>query len=298
MLIDIVLACAPAVVVAPVLVALLTGHVSYWPKGHAQKRLLNSLAVSDKLPAGIVGSAQIRRDIDRQTLDLAYLTQYPQRGREIRDIALIGTGVVAALVVYYVLLWSDAALLYLLAFLALVVVSAAWLERAVVNFGRNDALVSELFGRFGAPENLVRPHTELVLRAPALTVETVFEHAADVRDASDAPLSTLEAVNSVLAQAHTHGAWRRELRRQVHRVRTTDYRSHVVGAYAWLLRHLLGPFFKWRLAFLDDRERHRIARAEKSGDVYKAAWLAAHYRNERGRLARHWSHVSRAVTRG
>ena len=61
-----------------------------------------------------------------------------------------------------------------------------------------------------------------------------------------------------------------------------------------LLRHLPGPFFKWRLAFLDDRERHRVARAEKSGDVYRAAWLTKHYRSERGRLARHWSHLSTA----
>jgi hypothetical protein len=74
-------------------------------------------------------------------------------------------------------------------------------------------------------------------------------------------------------------------------VRTTGYRAHVVGAYGWLLRHLLGPFFKWRLAFLDDRERHRVARAERTGEFHEIAWLTAHYRNERARLTRHSSHL-------
>ena len=239
-----------------------------------------------------MGSAQIARDIDRQTLHIAYVTQYPHRAREIRDIALIGIGLVAALAVYYEQLWSDAPLLYLLAFLALAVIAALWLERAVVSFARNDALAYELFAHFGAPENLVRPHTELVLKAPALTVEAVFGRAADVRDSHhDGSMSTLEAVNSVLAQAHTHGAWRRELRHLAHRVRTTGYRAHVVGAYGWLLGHLLGPFFKWRLAFLDDRERHRVARAERAGEFHKIAWLTAHYCNERARLTRHSSHL-------
>lgn len=294
MLLDIVLACAPAVVVVPAVVALLDGQVRYRSKRHAQKRLLDSLALSEKLPAGIAGSAQIARDIDRQTLHVAYLTQYPNRAREILDIALIGIGVVVALAVYYALLWSGAALLYLLAFLALVVVSALWLERVVVNFARNDALVHELFCQFGAPENLIRPHTELVLGAPVLTIETVLERAANVRDRQDAAMSTLGAVNSVLAQAHTHGAWRRELRHLAHRVVAANYGGHAARSYDWLLWHLLRPLFKLRLTYLDDRERRRVARAEKTGDVYKAAWLATHYRNERRRLASHWWHLRRA----
>jgi len=292
MLLDILLACAPVVAVAPVVITLLTSHVSYTPRGRLQKRLLESLTLAEKLPAGTVGGAQIARDIDRQTLHIAYVTHYPQRARETRDIALIGIGLVAALTVYYLLLWSDAPFLYLLAFLAVVVIAALWLERVVVNFARNDALVRELFARFGAPENLVRPHTELVLKAPALAAETVFERAADARDAHhDGPMTTLDAVNAVLAQAHTHGAWRREIRHQAHRVVHADYRGHAARAYDWLLRHLLGPFFDMRLRYLDGRERDRLARAEKSGDVYKAAWLATHYRNERHRLASHWSHV-------
>jgi hypothetical protein len=207
MLVDIVVACAPLVVMVPAVITLLTSHVSYTPKGRLQKRLLGSLSLAEKLPAGIVRSAQIARDIDRQTLHIADVTQDLHRAREIRDIALIGIGLVAALAVYYVQLWSDAPLLYLLAVLALAVVAALRLERAVVNFARNDAFAYELFAHFGAPENLVRPDTELVLMAPALTVETVFGRAADVRDTDhDGSMSTLEAVNSVLAQAHTHGA--------------------------------------------------------------------------------------------
>jgi hypothetical protein len=63
------------------------------------------------------------------------------------------------------------------------------LERAVINFARNDALAHELFTHFAAPQDLVRPHTELILKAPALTAETVFERAADVRDAHHGSMS-------------------------------------------------------------------------------------------------------------
>ncbi len=306
MLLDVVLAVTPIVVAVPALVALLTTHSGYTSKGHLQKRLYGSLLLAEKLPAGAPGARQVTRDIDRQTLRLGYLAQYPHRAREILDIALIGVGLIGGLVAYYILLWAGAPLLYLLAFLALVVLAALWFERAVVNFARNDTLVFELFERFGAPDNLVRPHTELVAKAPAVSVASVLERAADVRDAHHGgSMTTPDAVSSVLAQAHSHGAWRRELRGLVHRVSGTDYRRHTktaaargltftARAYDWLLWHLLGPFFRLRLGFLDDRERHRLARAEKSGDVYKAAWLAAHYYHERRRLAIHWAHLRRA----
>jgi hypothetical protein len=65
-------------------------------------------------------------------------------------------------------------------------------------------------------------------------------------------------------------------------------------AYDWLLRWLLGPFFSTRLAFLDWRERRRTAHAQRRGDVFEAAWLPAHYRNERTRLATHWSQLHKA----
>ena len=292
MLVDILLACAPIVVVAPVVVTLLATHVDFTPKRRLQRRLINSLAVAEKLPVGVVGSAQIARDIDRQTLRVAYLTQYPHRSRELRDIAQIGIGLAGALAVYYALLWADGRLLYLLAFLGLIVVAALWLERVVVNFARNDKLALDLFAHFGAPQELVRPHTELVLKAPTLTTEMVFERATGIRDAHhDGPMTTLDAVNSVLAQAHTHGAWRREAGLLAHRVIHADYRGHAASAYDLLLWRLLRPFFKWRLAYLDDRERGRAARAQKAGDVYKAAWLATYYHDERRRLARHWSHL-------
>ena len=306
MLLDIVLAVAPIVVAVPTLVALLTTHVSYASKGHLQKRLYGSLLLAEKLPAGTPGARQIAHDIDRQTLHLAFLAQYPHRARAIVDIALIGVGLIGGLVAYYFLLSAEAPLLYLLALLGLVVLAALWFERAMVNFARNDALVRELFEHFGAPDNLVRPRTELVAKAPTLTTSTVFERAADFRDANHrGPMTTPHAVNSVFAQAHSHGAWRRELRGLVHRVSGTAYRAHTktaaaqgltftARAYDWLLWHLLGPFFRLRLGYLDDRERHRIARAEKSGDVYKAAGLAAHYYHERRRLAIHWAHLRRA----
>jgi hypothetical protein len=65
-------------------------------------------------------------------------------------------------------------------------------------------------------------------------------------------------------------------------------------SYDWLLWHVLGPFFRLRLSYIDDLERRRIARAERTGDVYRAAWLATHYRSERRRLAIHWSYLRQA----
>jgi hypothetical protein len=73
------------------------------------------------------------------------------------------------------------------------------------------------------------------------------------------------------------------------RVAATDYRAHAATAYDWLLRHLLGPFFNLRLSYLDAAERRRAAMAQRSGDVFKVAWLAMHYRNERRRMAEHWA---------
>ena len=35
----------------------------------------------------------------------------------------------------------------------------------------------------------------------------------------------------------------------------------------WLLQYLLGPFFRVQLSYIDDRERHRVGRAEITGDV-------------------------------
>jgi hypothetical protein len=65
----------------------------------------------------------------------------------------------------------------------------------------------------------------------------------------------------VLAQAHSHGAWRREVHQLVNRIMTIHAktaRAHALSfaarSYDWLLRHLLGPFFKLRLAYLDARE--------------------------------------------
>jgi hypothetical protein len=127
----------------------------------------------------VPGGSLITQDIDRQTLQVAYLAQYPQRGREIVHLGLIGGGG-AALVAAYYLLWSgDAALLGLPIVLGAIAVTVLWFERALLNFDRNDGVARELFTHF--------------------------------------------------------------------------------GAYDWLLRHLLGPFFARRLRFLDAAERRRAA---------------------------------------
>jgi hypothetical protein len=58
--------------------------------------------------------------------------------------------------------WGDVALLGPLVVSGAIAVTAPWFERALLNFGRNDGVARELFAHFGAPDGLVRPHTELV----------------------------------------------------------------------------------------------------------------------------------------
>ena len=306
MLVDAILLCAPVVVALPAVVVLLISHVSLASRSSAQRRLYGTLLLAEKLPPGVLGGALISNDVDRQTLHVAYLAQYPQRAREIVHIGLIGAGVVVSVAAYYLLWWGEASLLVLLIVLGAVAVIALSFERALVNFGRNDSVARELFAHFRAPDGLVRPRTELVAKAPPLSVDVVFARAADIRDARpDGTLSTLDAVNAVLAKAHAHFDWRQEARRAAHRLAGTDYRSIATDlttrtlavtatAYDWLLRHLLGPFFTLRLRFLDAREHRRAARAQQRGDVFEAAWLSAHYRNERRRVAEHWALLHKA----
>jgi hypothetical protein len=305
-LIELILACAPAVVALPAVFTLLTSHTSVATKAHVEKRLYRTLLIAEKLPPSAAFAPQIAKDIDRQTLHVAYVAQYPQRAREIVHLALIGLLAVVVLIGYYLLSAGDASLLTLLIVLAMLAFTALWLERALLNFNSNDALARDLFAHFGAPDGLGRPRTELIAKAPSLSVGAAFERAADVRDANhDAAMTSLEAVNAALAQAHSHFDWRLEARRLWQRVRELDYRAHATAmsrralawtatAYDWLLGHVVGPFFRWRLTFLDATERHRTAKAQKTGDVFQAAWLPIHYRNERHRVAEHWTHLHKA----
>ena len=306
MLVDVMLLCAPLAMAFPAVVGLLTSHASLASKNQLQNRLYATLLMAEKLPPDALGAAGIARDIDRQTLRVAYAAQYPQRARELGHVALIGGGVLIGVGAYFLLWWRDASLLTLLLVLGGTAVVALWFERALLNFGRNDGVARDLFEHFGAPTELVRPRTELAAKAPALTVDDVFRLAADMRHAQHGgPMTALAAVNAVLTKAHTHFDWRREAGRATHWLRHADYRGHTkhamawtasfaARAYDWLLRHLLGPFFTSRLAFLDYRERRRTARANRAGDVFEAAWLPTHYRNERIRLAGHWSHLHKA----
>jgi hypothetical protein len=99
----------------------------------------------------VPGGSLITQDIDRQTLQVAYLAQYPQRGREIVHLGLIGGGG-AALVAAYYLLWSgDAALLGLLIVLGAIAVTVLWFERALLNFDGNDGVARELRRRDDHP---------------------------------------------------------------------------------------------------------------------------------------------------
>jgi hypothetical protein len=319
MLIDVILACAPAAVAFPAVFTLLTSNTSVASKARVEKRLYRTLLLAEKLPPGAAFAPQIAKDIDRQTLHVAYVAEYPLRAREIGHLVLIGVLALAILVGYYLLLAGDADLLTLLIALAVFAVAALWLERALLNFNGNDAIARELFAHFGAPDGLVRPRTELIAKAPALTVDATFERAADVRDANHgAAMTSLEAVNVVLAQAHSHFDWRSEALRLARRARDVDYRAEATRlarpvvevdyrwhatagarrtavwaatAYDWLLRQVADPVFTWRLTFLDACERHRVAKAQKAGDVFEAAWLPAHYRNERHRVAEHWTQL-------
>lgn len=307
MLVDVALLLAPLLAAFPAAAGVLTSDARVASKRRLEKHLYTTLLVVEKLPPSAAGVAGIARDVDRQTLGVAYAAQYPRRTRELRQLALLVIAVVATIVGYYVLWWRDASLLTLLIALGVVAALALWFERALLNFSRNDGVAFDLFAHFGGSPELHRPRTELAAKVPALSLDDVFARAADVRDANTGvPMTTLESVNAALAQVHAVFDWRRAAMQLSGRARHADYRWHATLAwertrhgaaiaYDWTLRHLLGPFFAMRLAFLEHRERHRVGRAHRAGDVFAAAWLPVHYRNERDRLAKHWGRLSATV---
>lgn len=306
MLTDLALTCAAFAALAPAAVSVVTGRTDFAAKRTVQRRLYRALLLAEKLPPAMNGGRQIGADIERQTLHLAYLTQFPQRAREIAAIAAIGVVTAAATVAYCAAVWGDSSWFTVLALLGLVVVGALWLNRVVRNFGHNDALTRDLFDALHAPVTLTRPRTELFAKGPVLPVETLLRHAADIRDADHrATMTTVSAVNAALDSVHGHDRWRRDVSALTRAVANTDYRtlarsnaakavSLTEAGYHWSLRRVFGPFFDIRLDYLNGRERHRVARALRTGDVYKAAWLATHYRTERERLAAHRAIVGAA----
>jgi hypothetical protein len=364
MLSEIVFACAPLAAVAPATYVTAGGLRVFGSRTQVQRRLYRSLLLDEKLPAATPGSAQLTASIDADTLTLAYLTQYPQRGKDIAHLGLIGLGLLSTLAVYYGALGTGAWWMGQLALLAVVVFAAAWLHRAVRNYVRTETLSRALFEHLGAPGSLHRPATELVTLTPALTVPEVLDRAADVRDRTDRPMCTVDAVNTVLAsgqvpwrtlangvatritqvdyRAHTrtasaqtlsalsrsydwsvqhlrgplstlrlqaedavaHGRKRIQANGVATRITQVDYRTYTKTAstpalsalsrsYDWSMQHLLVPLFTLRLQAVEAVQHGRIGRAEKAGDVYKAAWLDRHYRNERRRLAQQlsWLHA-------
>ena len=131
MLLDVILACAPVAVVAPAAVALRTGHLSWASTCRLQKRLYQALLLAEKLPAGVPGSAQVTADVERQTLQVAYRAQYPQRAREIVEVALIGAGLLGTVTAYYILLWAGASWPEVLVTFVLMMIAGLWLRRAL-----------------------------------------------------------------------------------------------------------------------------------------------------------------------
>jgi hypothetical protein len=301
---DIALACAPLAVALPAAVAVLSTQVSYATKGHSQKRLYGSLLLAEKLPRDLPGGAQISRDIDRQTLHLAYVAQYPHRATEIAHIALIGGGLVASLVAYYCSRWAGGRFVYQLAFLAMEVLAALWFVLALRNFAANDNRCRALFETLRAPVDLVRPDSDLFRLMAHHDADVTLRRAAEIRDRRDSAMTTVDAVNAALTLPTPAGRHAWDVGAQVRdswpqlRARTKTAQAHglriAATSYDWLLDHLLGPFFKLRLANIDHHERHRIAKAEKTGDVYRTAWLSTYYRAERDRVAEHWRWLHRA----
>lgn len=310
MLLDAVLAIAPVLIVLAAAEKLPRTPYTYATRKGLEKRLDSAMRLTAKVPTTVAGYHHIAGDIDRQALRLAYAIRYPQRAGEVVDVALVGVLTAVSALVYVVVLIVDGPGLYLLALLALQVIAMLWFRRAAGNFTTNDELNYELFVRFGAPERLQRRGTDLVGRMTVRSADDVLALAADVRDARAEEFSTLAAVNQVLAQSHAHGAWKGEWEKRARialsRVTDADYRGYATTArahtarhggtaYDWALRHVVGPVFSERLKLIDDREHLRVAHAEKAGDVFKAAWLRAHYRAERTRVLQQWQAIHQRI---
>lgn len=346
MLLDAVLATAPILIVLAAAEKLPRTPYTYATRRRQEKRLDNAMRLAAKVPSTVAGYRHIAGDVDRQALRLAYAIRYPQRAGEVINLLLLAGLTLALAITYTLVLIADGPGLYLVVLLVLQVVAMLWFRRATGNFTTNDELNYELFVRFGAPERLHRRDTDLVGRMSVHTADAVLARAADIRDAEPDAISTLAAVNQVLAQSHAHGAWQaaweQRARAAATRVTETDYRGYARSArehtvrlthtarthaktqtakareqsasaqvqaqkygavaqaqtvkyggtaYDWTLRRVVGPIFDERLKLIDDREHLRVRHAERSGDIFKAAWLRAHYRAERTRVLAQWQAI-------
>ena len=270
--------CAPVVVILAAAAGLPGSGIGVAPRYRQRKSLYGSLLLVEKLPDEIVGRRQITDDVDRQTLRLAYLSQYPQRLADIARIAPIWAVVLAAAAACYVFVWAQSWLLYLIA-LTVAVVAALYSRRAVANFAANDRRCRRLFRLLHAPRDLVWIPTEIFHSVPAASAEQTILRAADIRDRVGASITTVESVNialteSVMQRGHPIA----------HAVIGTL--AFTARAYDWLLTRLARPLFRWRVELLEHRENRRVAHALRTGDVFATAWLPAHYQSERARAAR------------
>ncbi|HJT92774.1 MAG TPA: hypothetical protein VJ777_12635 [Mycobacterium sp.] len=72
MLVDIILACAPIALVAPIVVALLFSHANFETKTRLADTASRVAGGGREAAGGCPRGVQIARDIDRQSLHLAY----------------------------------------------------------------------------------------------------------------------------------------------------------------------------------------------------------------------------------
>lgn len=340
MLLDAVLATAPVLIVLAAAERLPRTPYTYATRSRQEKRLDAAMRLAAKVPSTVAGHRHFVGDVDRQALRLAYAIRYPQRAGEVVNLLLIGALTLGLGVGSLVVLIAGGHTFYVLVLLALQVVAMLWSRRATANFTTNDELNYQLFVRFGAPERLHRRDTDLFGHMTVSDADAVLALAADIRDARPDSITTLAAVNEVLAHSHNHGAWRADVERRARtaatRVMEVDYRGHARSAaqatrdhtvrmthlarttaksqtataqvqaqrysaaaaaqtakhggsaFDWTVRHVFGPVFTERLRLIDDVEWVRVQRAERAGDVFKAAWLRAHYRAERTRVLRQW----------
>jgi hypothetical protein len=67
-------------------------------------------------------------------------------------------------------------------------------------------------------------------------------------------------------RAHTHRMPWHEFRSRA-KTAEADGLTFAAKSYDWLLQYRLDPFFRVQLSYIDDRERHRVGRAEITGDL-------------------------------
>ncbi|MFD8098375.1 hypothetical protein ACFV24_02460 [Nocardia fluminea] len=210
-------------------------HKAYSGRLRDEEKVKRLVDLTDKLPADAVGRGQIEKELGRATLDLAFSMQYPKSIRDRAPVFL--TVAVILLVAFYLVLYIIGQTVFAWIVILFSYVGNYMLLVAQRNITENDMLIRVVFEKMHAPEGLVRQKPSLFVPWPRIGYGDIFVYAANVRDRSAEPMSTIESINLAIPLARKDIKFfksrRRKYRWKLIRLRFQAVKLH---AHKWILR--------------------------------------------------------------